>query len=200
MEPQDGSVRDVRSFFVRHPTPLLHTLDDAQLEARYPLDNGRHLVLPNTPIGDINRLPLELINQVLGRLDIPTLTTFRRVNQRAMHLVDSLPSYRRIWTTCPDILRAAVSLNANSFSCDTIFKTLIREKCEFCGEFFGGYLSLITCTSICHVCHWGLEHSPVKPSTAIRHFQELKMDYLVEKLKTLPQVHSLPGYYGPGLA
>jgi len=98
-----------------------YTLDDAQLDARSPLDKGSHVILAKRPVGQLDLLPAELVDQTLGLLDIPTLTTFRRANQRAMHLVDSLQPYQRLWTYCPNILRAVVSINAASFSCETLF-------------------------------------------------------------------------------
>jgi hypothetical protein len=75
-----------------------HTLDAARLESPCPLDNGRLKTPPQLsarhPAGRLDLLPLELISDILLALDVPTLTGFRRVNHRAMELVDSLHQYR----------------------------------------------------------------------------------------------------------
>ncbi|KAK8920131.1 hypothetical protein VCV18_008966 [Metarhizium anisopliae] len=59
-----------------------HTLDDARLETRCPLDNGRHHGQPKYPAGRLDLLPTELIANVLLALDLPSLTAVRRVNRR----------------------------------------------------------------------------------------------------------------------
>ncbi|KAH9884600.1 hypothetical protein F4778DRAFT_556881 [Xylariomycetidae sp. FL2044] len=181
---------DVRDYCRQKLRIVDHTLDDAELDARCPLDNGRHVILPKTSAGQLDLLPPELIDEVLRMLDIPTLTTFRRVNQRAMHLVDSLPPYRRLWTSCRTILRAVVSINAASFSCETLFQALTGEKCESCG-LFGGYLYLITCKRVCYVCFTERkEYFPVSLTLAVRQAKVPK-----KALSHLPQVLSLPGRY-----
>ncbi|KAG7135408.1 hypothetical protein HYQ46_008930 [Verticillium longisporum] len=75
-----------------------NTLDDAQLETRCPLDNGRHadaLMSTHYPAGQLDQLPAELLIQILLQIDIPSLTHFRRVNRRAMGLVDSIPQMQQ---------------------------------------------------------------------------------------------------------
>jgi hypothetical protein len=57
-----------------------NTLDDAQLETRCPLDNGRHDCTPVSTYfttNQLDRLPIELLVEVLLQLDIPSLTRFR---------------------------------------------------------------------------------------------------------------------------
>ncbi|KAM0671046.1 hypothetical protein ACQRIU_001441 [Beauveria bassiana] len=71
-----------------------NTLDDAQLATRCPLDNVRSSVATSPPrysTGQLDRLPTEILFQVLLYADIPSLTGFRRTNRRAMELVDSVP-------------------------------------------------------------------------------------------------------------
>lgn len=72
-------------------------------ESRCPLDNGRHDfgLLPDSP--DLGRLalPLELMEFVLKHLDIPSLTTFRRVSKRAMNMVDSTFEYKEVLSQAP---------------------------------------------------------------------------------------------------
>ncbi|KAK3695738.1 hypothetical protein B0T22DRAFT_456100 [Podospora appendiculata] len=190
MDARHLSLDDVRDYCRQKLRIVDHTLDDAELETRCPLDNGRHVIHPKTSVGQLDLLPVELIYQVLGLLDIPTLTTFRRVNQRAMHLVDSLPPYRRLWTSCPDIFRAVVSINAASFSCEALSQALTREKCESC-SLFGGYLYLITCKRVCYFCFTTRKkYFPVSSTLAARQAKLQK-----KTLSHLPHVLSLPGRY-----
>jgi hypothetical protein len=53
-----------------------NTLDDAQLETRCPLDNGRHTNVPVPacyPVGQLDQLPVELLLSVLRCMDLPSL-------------------------------------------------------------------------------------------------------------------------------
>jgi hypothetical protein len=58
----------------------------------------------------LDQLPAELLIQVLLYIDIPSLTVFRRVNRRAMQLVDSVPQYAAIINYCPNTIRAILSI------------------------------------------------------------------------------------------
>ena len=104
-----------------------NTLGNAQLVARCPLDNGRYTDA-STPAhysaGKLDQLPAELLIQVLLYTDVPSLTRFRRVNRRAMQLVDSVPQYATIIKHCPDIIRAIVSIQADAFDCNALYATL----------------------------------------------------------------------------
>ncbi|EFY95163.1 hypothetical protein X797_010146 [Metarhizium robertsii] len=167
-----------------------HTLDDARLETRCPLDNGRHHGQPKYPAGRLDLLPTELITYVLLALDLPSLTAFRRVNRRAMSLVDSLHQYRMIFEHCPDILRAIVSIDAKYFDCASLFNTLSTTKCATCDR-FGGYLYLITCKRVCYLC-FILDplYFPVSATLATK-----RTGLSRKELKCLPHILGLPGRF-----
>ena len=105
-----------------------NTLDDAQLETRCPLDNGRHdckpISTPCFPANQLDRLPLELLIEVLLQLDIPSLTRFRGLNSRTMELVNSVQQYTTIIEHCPNIIRAIVSIQADTFDCGALYRML----------------------------------------------------------------------------
>jgi hypothetical protein len=181
----------VDRYFRRKLRIVDHTLDDAELETRCPLDNGRHTGgQPQHSAGQLDALPCELIDQVLSLLDVPSLTTLRRVNRRAMSLVDSLPPYRHIWTHCPEVLRAIISIDASHFDCNTLYKTSTTAQCSSCDR-FGGYLYLITCKRVCYLCFSRKEeYLPVTLTAATRRSKILK-----RTLMRLPNALSLPGKY-----
>lgn len=60
--------------------------------------------------GQLDQLPAKLLIQVLLKIDIPSLTHFRRVNRRAMELVDSVPQYAALIRHCPNIVHAVLSI------------------------------------------------------------------------------------------
>ncbi len=150
-----------------------NTLDDAQLETRCPLDNGRHADR-SIPVrysdGQLDQLPAELLIQVFLQLDIPSLTIFRRVNRRAMELVDSVPQYAALINHCPNIIRAILSIQADAFDCGTLYKILSTKRCSTC-ERFGDHLYLIDCRRVCHFCFtMRLEYFPLTIGQASRFF------------------------------
>ena len=131
-----------------------NTLDDAQLEARCPLDNGRHnnaSTPPRYSAGQLDPLPAELLIQVLLYIDLPSLTRFRCVNRRAMDLVDSVPQYASLIKHCSNIVRAVISIQADAYDCTTLYKTLCTTQCFTCGR-FGDHLYLIDCCRVCLFC------------------------------------------------
>ncbi|KAH8589190.1 hypothetical protein B0O99DRAFT_692758 [Bisporella sp. PMI_857] len=167
-----------------------YTLDDADLETRCLLDNGRHKIQPRNSVGQLDVLPLEIVTDVLVALDLPTLTAFRRVNRRAMSLVDSLHQYGTVLKHCPNVLRAIISIDANYFDCRSLYKTLSTSKCETCDR-FGGYLYLITCKRVCYFCFTSnLEYLPISATYAAKHTGLSR-----KELKHLPHILSLPGRY-----
>lgn len=168
-----------------------HTLDDADLESRCPLDNGRHATHhPRSSLGQLDLLPPELITGVLLALDLPTLTAFRRVNQSAMNLVDTLRPYSMIFRHCPNVLRAVLSIEATSYDCQSLFETLCTSKCAACGR-FGGYLYLATCERVCYYCY--TSHPAFLPIPVTRAAQATGRTR--KDLKRLPHIRSLPGKY-----
>ncbi|KAJ4291232.1 hypothetical protein N0V88_006232 [Collariella sp. IMI 366227] len=176
------------------------TLDDLDLRAQCPLDNGRHFTRPSgttlqAPAGVLEHwLPLELIHLILVKLDIPSLTTFRRVNRRAMALVNSLHQYQVLITHTPNMIRAILSVNATSFSLRTLCATLARSppNCESCGC-LAGYLYLITCHRLCRLCISRKHiYRPVKLGDPALITVAAADD---PRLKKIPQVLTVPGKY-----
>lgn len=168
-----------------------NNLDDANLETRCPLDNGRHSGTPEQTVGQLDLLPLEIVNEILLSMDLPTLTNFRCINRRAMQLVDSLPQYRMVFKHCPNVLRAILSTNANSYDCRLLYNTLATTRCSSCSN-FGSYLYLITCKRVCHLCFRRRpDYVPVAAHGASKITGVSKT-----QLDRVPRATSLPGQYG----
>lgn len=181
------------------------TLDDAQLVTRCPLDNGRYIDASSPPrcsAGQLDQLPAELVIQVLLYIDLLSLTRFRRVNRRAMELVDSVPQYDAIIKHCPNIIRAILSIQADAFDCHVLYTTLSTTRCSTC-ERFGDYLYLIDCRRVCYFCFTQrLEYFPLTIGLASRFFapdraQQRGAITSRQRLRAAnpPSVLSLPGRY-----
>jgi hypothetical protein len=92
--------------------------------------------VPKTNLGSLDMLPVELIQPILAQLDLRTLEDFRRVNQRALQLVSSVPEYKAIETYALGALRGILSTGRGRWTtCETLYKKLCTAACEYCGAF-----------------------------------------------------------------
>lgn len=150
------------------------TLGGAQLSKLLPLDNGRFIDAANPPrylVGQLDeKMPAEIFAKILEYLDIPSLTTFRSVNRRAMDVVDSLPTYSAIIENCPDVIRASLRTKADSFSLNRLYATLTTADCTSCGR-FGDHLYLADCVRVCYRCFTREPQFLAVPETSAERFQ-----------------------------
>lgn len=177
--------------WTRAKLPMLqYTLGDIDLSLCCPLDNGRHAIQPMQALGHLDLLPLETLTDVLLRLDLLSLTIFRRVNKHAMQVIDSIPQYQRIYQHCPHILRDIISTEAGHFSLGTLYEAFCNPYCTLCGD-FGGYLYLITCLRVCYICF--TENKLFLPVSGKQACTITR--YSRKNLQQLPHIRSLRGRY-----
>lgn len=178
-----------------YPRPNLKdfTLNDNNLEQACPLDNGRHVIDQDHDLGVLEKLPLELLHSILVGIDIRSLTDFRRVNKRAMQVVDSISAYQSILRHSPASIRGILSTGIGShISCQRLIDALNEPRCESCGD-FGGYIYLLTCRRVCFLCFYEKQdYFPLLISEA-----ERKYGVPRRLLTSLPSVRSIPGRYAP---
>lgn len=170
------------------------TLDDNDLAEGCPLDNGRHLITPKFSLGALDSLPLELLSAILVQTDLRSLTDFRRVNQRAVEVVDSIPEYKAIVANAPDSLRGILTIETGRWiTCHDLYEKLCTAECEQCGD-FGGFLYIATCRRVCFIClSEKPNYLPLLRSEAVRKFG---LDRSL--LASSPYLKSIPGCYSPG--
>jgi hypothetical protein len=146
-------------------------------------------------LGVLDTLPIELLDEVLCQLDLRTLADFRRVNRRAIELVNALPSYKAIITHIPNALTGILGIRTGRWiTCRTLFKKLCTPICEVCGD-FGGYLYLITCKRACFLCFTQKKaYLPLPPRAVCREFG-LKSGTATN----LTHMLVVPGTYAPNM-
>ncbi|KAH7309108.1 hypothetical protein B0I35DRAFT_441462 [Stachybotrys elegans] len=148
---------------------------------------------PQADIGLLERLPFDLMNNILSPFDLVTLTAFRQVNRRAKELVDGLFQFNAIISYAPNALRGLIAVGlGKSFTCAPLYKALCSSfKCSFCDE-FGGYIYLITCERVCFLCFTKrIVLQPMEPDQARGLFRLPRS--LVD---TLPYMTAVGGRYG----
>ena len=143
------------------------------------------------PLGQLDSLPLEVLQYVLQQLDLHTLTLMQSLNQRSKLLVNSLPQYRDVVAHAPNALRAMLSTGlASFFSKDVLCSTFRSRECFLCGS-FGPLLYLLACRRCCWLCLAEASDAlPVSREFAIHSFGLPRSAVL-----QLPCMRSLPGQY-----
>ena len=170
-----------------------NTLDDNLSISTPPSHNGHTYGSSTVDLGVLDKLPLELLQFLLSQLDLRTFETFRRVNQRALEVTESIPQYKAIATHARTALRGILSIETGPWiTCEILYEKLCTAQCEECGD-FGGYLYLLTCKRVCFLCFtetW--KYLPLPYSEAFR-----KWGATTRILSTVPRLRSVPGVYSP---
>ena len=143
------------------------------------------------PLGQLDVLPLEVVQRILQLMDIHTLTRMQCLNHRSNLLVTSLPQHRDIVTHAPNALRAMLGTGlATEFGIDDLHRALRSEECFQCGS-FGSFLYLLSCRRCCYVC------LAKAPDTLPLSREAAKYCYGLPQsiISQLPCMRSLPGRY-----
>ncbi|EFE41129.1 hypothetical protein TRV_04145 [Trichophyton verrucosum HKI 0517] len=103
-------------------------------------------------IGILDRLPLELLHEILYRLDLKSLSALLCVSWGGNVAVNDLPQYHAIVKHVPYTLEAIRRAGLQSeYTVQKLYKTLRTRDCPECGE-FGGYMFLLTGERCCVAC------------------------------------------------
>ncbi|KAI9719372.1 MAG: hypothetical protein M1812_003443 [Candelaria pacifica] len=107
---------------------------------------------PRYNLGLLSLLPLELLHEIFEILDIQTLHAYRFVNHLAKRTVESLPSYRLIYTHAREALHAILKVCiASHFTITTLSSVLRTNTCCICSS-LGDFLYLPTLSRCCSAC------------------------------------------------
>ena len=170
-----------------------NTLDDIDKTSHVDLGLDFASKRPRYGLGALEKLPLELVHLVLVRLDVRSLTVFRRVNKSARLVTNLIPQFRRILVHAPALIRGSLNIgSARFFSCQDLYETLSTAECDSCGD-FGGYLYLVTCRRVCFLCLTErADYLPLPRKDVTRKFG-LYSKYIAR----LPHMKSFPGRFSP---
>ena len=142
----------------------------------------------NAGLGSLDRLPPELLYDVLLHMDMQSLFNFRQTNLRSRLAVDSLKQYQMVVSHGLNLLCALLRTRlASGISLFDFYSALCTKVCALCGE-FGGFMSLLTWTRCCFPClHVALETQVQTLAVARKqfHLKKAQVDQL-RSLKTLP--------------
>lgn len=190
--------RDILST-IAHPRLSLDSImiNAETLRVRCPMDNDRTMALTSSVsenLGNLEYLPLEIIELILLTADLASLTAFRAVNSRALNVVDELHPYQTLVSYARPTLRAFLATGtAAYFSTMEIFSTFNTHKCSrpTCKTDFAAFLFLPSCVRVCLLCATSSpEFLPISSRAAKRQY-----GLNTKALASLPKTRIIPGEY-----
>lgn len=147
----------------------------------------------NTGLGSLDRLPPELLHDVLLRSDMHSLFNFRQTNLRARQTVDSLKQYQVVVSHGLNLfcalLRTRLAIDVSLFD---FYYALCTKACTLCGE-FGGFISLLTWNRCCFKCLQEARETQVQSLAAVKkqfHLTKAELEQL-RSFKTLPGKYTM---------
>ncbi|KAI1201137.1 hypothetical protein F5X97DRAFT_291458 [Nemania serpens] len=157
-----------------------------------PKPMGTNLQNRASSLGILDRLPAEMLHEVLRSLDFQPAVRFSRVPIQGKNILCSLPAYRDVIKHAPHTLKALSETKLlHLHSVSELHNALRKERCATCPE-YGVYLFLPTCERCCWQC---LRSNPtrrvVSPTAAAKTFA-----LSAEMVQQLPVMLSIPGTYG----
>ncbi|RSL65221.1 hypothetical protein CEP54_004299 [Fusarium duplospermum] len=142
-------------------------------------------------LGLLNRLPFDVLVQVLKLLDFQSLSRLSRTSLRGQFVVEALRVYREVMRYYPRILAALGKTDLlRHHSCVLVRQVLSEQKCASCFG-YGGILFLPTCERICRDC---LEKNYAYHLTDVAYAEEW-FSLTNEQLQRIPIMRSIPGEY-----
>ncbi|KAF2105918.1 hypothetical protein BDV96DRAFT_591782 [Lophiotrema nucula] len=188
-----------------------HFLSPEILRRRCTLDRGiSHYSRSTTKdgVGRFAKLPSELLDAVLGRMDIKSLLVFRATCSRAMAAVDAFAAFRKIKAHAPDVLRMAIAIRTTHLYTTTqLFAKLCQTTCDTCAQ-PATYIDLLKLRRDCfgigsstpnpNYKNVGNSTSPCVSKCAPRLFFEVVQDTGLSPMEVakLPCFRAVKGMYG----
>ncbi len=93
---------------------------------------------PTTSLGELNRLPLELINDIFLQLDMKSILYLRQTNTRARHVIDTLHEYRIVSTHALNLFCVLLrTRTASRVRLLDFYHLLCTQTCSLCDTQYG---------------------------------------------------------------
>lgn len=150
---------------------------------------------PETGLGDLEPLPLEILCEICRLLDVASLFSLGQVSRRGRQVVAALPGYATFAKYALDALRVVFKAGLKShFTAADLHNILCTRDCALCGE-FGGFVFLPVLRRCCFDC---IQFNPenqvvtlgdVRAQMAVTETQLKKLNAPI--LRTLPGVYSM---------
>lgn len=137
-------------------TPAVHALEGLRHSAESP------------SLGALDQ-PVEILQNIISRLSIRDLRSFKAVNSRARSMVVSSYHYQNVITYGSEVISALYKTDLDSmFPLIRIYNVLTQDRCTVCNR-FGGYVFLPGLQRCCERCaRYDPELIPIRLGTATK--------------------------------
>ena len=130
-------------------------------------------------LGALDRLPVELLHDVVLCMDMRSLFLFRQANLRSRQTVDSLQQYQRVVRHGLNLVCALLrSSLATDVSLLDFYKALCTKACRLRGA-FGGYMTLLLWERCCFNCC-----TSAAPETRVGHLADVQRQFPLSKTQS----------------
>lgn len=183
------SKEDLLSYLSHRPRYILTANISVDKSAKLSLSKIQRE--PQSSVGLLDDLPLELLHATLDYLDLQSLSRFSRVSLRGRTIAESLPAYRDLVSAAGHIFRTlsdARSIDLHSVA--ILHKALRSDRCISCGQ-YGAFLFLLSSERCCFACLSFNQSLWLLPLPFARDCFDLTR----QQLKALPTMRSIPGTY-----
>lgn len=145
-----------------------------------------------TSLGELDRLPLELINAICLQLDIASLFRMRQVSLRARVVVNAIHEYQVMTANARDAFCALLrTRSASRVTLMSFYELLCTQSCSLCGHEYGDIVFLPEWFRCCSSCvRRGAPHVATLASVT----RVLRSVY-DHSLHEFPTLRTLPGIY-----
>ncbi|KAF5005918.1 hypothetical protein FDECE_7676 [Fusarium decemcellulare] len=143
----------------------------------------------------LERLPLELLRNIIFLLDIGSVFAFRQASVGCRVTVDSLKEYQLSVSHGLDLFCALLRTRlALTVSLPDFYSALSTKACALCGR-FAGFISLLTWTRCCFRCVECALETQARPLSYLKRMLRLTKAQIAQltTFKTLPGAYTVSG-------
>jgi hypothetical protein len=104
-------------------------------------------------LGHLEIMPLEVIWNILGNLDFPSILRFSHISIRGRAVVKSQPEFKQILLSAGHILGVLSKVGVHErFSVFELHAELRSDRCAFCEYRYGDFLFVLLAKRCCYAC------------------------------------------------
>ncbi|CRG90856.1 hypothetical protein PISL3812_07902 [Talaromyces islandicus] len=167
----------------------------------YTLDRVPDLYPLTTPpfnassgLGDLSKLPNEIIDCILEHMDLASLMNFRSINNQTSAAVNQLSVFKLLCKHAPQTVRGIMSIRTGQWTtCVELWERVCSAYCNNCADFAGYLYVLGPVQRVCFFCFTTSSlYCPLTPCEAKDYFGLLPAECQTDDI---PKMRSIPGLY-----
>jgi hypothetical protein len=153
-DSDDGVPEDAYNTVASYPLEIERRVVFSEHSVMQPVQASLEAAFDTTPtatLGDLGRLPVEILMMILRHMNIRTFFRFRQVNLRVRELSAAIKEYETIAKYALGAVRALLRTNLAGGTVNSLYQELQSDRCKTCHG-FGGLLFLLTAQRCCFNC------------------------------------------------